>query len=506
MTVERAQLVLQRWENKRYYGDEYNRTLMLSSIHFRKYPLNIFLLNKFAIRIQHAYFGIKAGTRKIQGPHLRRPRTVCHSFIETKNSSGSKSAGLFTKPQKKKMTLTEQQYQQQEIERKEREQRIVESRKKYGSSSRKSFCSTTTAKSRPSTAEKYKKKVKPNLVKQPTITDTQLQSVMNVAWAKAETAKQKKLKMMHKPKKANLRSQDSINEEILVNQIVRKAYVEASEIKKERAQEKAQPKPPVLHSQESIQEAQVVTQIVKNAWNHVEKERSKSGTKIPRIKKQPLRSQESINEEKVVGQILHDAFDKAEELKKQTQKMRKQAELNRKRPKLHSQKSIQEELAVKSIVNKAWKEVHEDTVVKNDLLHNICENDMENESSFDDSDSEAPTPKIQSSVEKRQSRAQATKENEPSRKVRRSRANRKGSQDMTSKSSKGQYYTNQSSGISEITNKSPFKESDQNNGKQRQQEIKVCNLDPNFNEEDLLISPVKENRHLLTADYLDPSY
>lgn len=97
------------------------------------------------------------------------------------------------------------------------------------------------------------------LAKQPTITDNELQRVVNNAWIKAETEKQKKLKMVHKPKRAPLRSQESINEEILVNKIVCKAWEEVDMIKNKEEHSKHRLKQPALHSKESIQEAKEVS-------------------------------------------------------------------------------------------------------------------------------------------------------------------------------------------------------------------------------------------------------
>ena len=520
MTVERAKAAIDRWGRQRFYADEYNRGLMLKSYKFRIYPLNIFTLNTHALRIQHAYFGVRAGVRKVIPARLKKKaytKSVSSSFVESRTLKSSKSSGKFSTTVSKSSVFTKDlEYERQETEKREREQRIIEARQKYASGTRKAV--TSKAKSRPGTAEKYKnKKSNPMLVKQPTITDAELKKVMNVAWVQAETDKQKKMKQMQKAKRPPLRSQDSINEEILVNQIVNKAWVTADKMKE--CEKKKALKPPVLHSRESIQEAHQVSEIVKSAWRNVDEEKKRSASKIPKIKKKPLRSQESINEERLVGQILCDAWDKAEEIKKETMKMRKQAELNRKRPKLHSQKSIQEELAVKSIVNRAWKEVHHEDKHE-DTLQNICENDMENESSFEnDSDSDASTPKVEVKTEVRQQREREVPlKQEPKivsnpitvveevpvgevKKARRTRANRKGSVDMTSsKVNKSQYCTNPSVSYK----KSPLKDSNTNvfSGRDKMN-ISVSNLDPEFNEEDLLISPVKENRNYLHEGYLD---
>lgn len=186
------------------------------------------------------------------------------------------------------------------------------------------------ANSRPSTAERKIRKAQQKLVKKETITNAELQNVMQNAWVKVETEKQKqlnkinKLKNVGKQKRVQLRSQESINEEILVNQIVSKAFIEAGDIKKKK--EKAKKK--LTNSNSSY------------------------------MKKKPLRSQESINEEKMFGKIMSEAWQEAEKLKKETIKMRKKSEMNRKKPKLHSQNSIMEEQTVKNIVNRAWKDTH----------------------------------------------------------------------------------------------------------------------------------------------------
>jgi hypothetical protein len=82
---------------------------------------------------------------------------------------------------------------------------------------------------------------------------------MNNAWAKAETEKQKKLKMMNKPKRVPLRSQESINEEILVNQIVSKAWDNIDISKNKDESNRHNLKQPILHSKESVQEANEVS-------------------------------------------------------------------------------------------------------------------------------------------------------------------------------------------------------------------------------------------------------
>jgi hypothetical protein len=215
---------------------------------------------------------------------------------------------------------------------------------------------------------------------------------------------------------------------------------------------------------------------------------------------------------------MSEAWVKAEQLKKEKEKMRKQAEKNRKRGKLHSQQSINEEKLVKTIVNHAWKEVTGNTPNK---LYNICENAMENESSYEnESDSDSVTPNISTQAEVRQQRLPVHQTPDQSsfieqkldaneshikpevRKTRRSRANRKCSQDKTS--SKAYTFSQLNHSVVEVK-KSPFKESNTNTVS-REAMILVSNLDPNFNEEDLLISPVKENRQLLFENYLTNDY
>lgn len=215
---------------------------------------------------------------------------------------------------------------------------------------------------------------------------------------------------------------------------------------------------------------------------------------------------------------MSEAWVRAEQLKKKKEKMRKQAEKNRKRGRIHSQQSINEEKLVKTIVNNAWQEVTGNTPNK---LDNIYENAMENESSFeDDSDSDSVTPKISTQAEIRQQRLPVHQtqnqvssidqeseinqsHSEPeARKTRRSRANRKCSIDKTSsKTSTFSKFSN----IQAEVQKSPFKEWNANSII-REAQISVSNLDPNFNEEDLLISPVKENRQLLFENYLTNDY
>jgi len=72
---------------------------MLKSFEFRKYPLNIFTLNSKALVIQHAFFGVKTGIRKII-PRQRKlikqiKKENSKSFITSSSSiKHSKSALL----------------------------------------------------------------------------------------------------------------------------------------------------------------------------------------------------------------------------------------------------------------------------------------------------------------------------------------------------------------------------------------------------------------------------
>ena len=119
-------------------------------------------------------------------------------------------------------------------------------------------------------------------------------------------------------------------------------------------------KPPVVHSQQSLNEEIIVAEIVQTAWKNVSNVPKNSSTKIPKIKKQPMKSQESINEEKMLGEILTKAYADAEEIKKQTNKARKQAEKNRVKPKVHRFESIKDEVEFHSIVNTAWNDVYKE--------------------------------------------------------------------------------------------------------------------------------------------------
>lgn len=554
MSVESANRTIERWGRHKYYGDEYNRSLMLRSYEFRHYKLNIFILNSMALKIQHSYFKVRAGIRRIVASKVKKQiKTMSKSFLSNSRATptpSTKSGKLsYSKTSTRKMSMSK------------KESFIKDTTQKKISTDRNK---SKPALSRPSTSERGHK-AKPSLLKQPTITDNQLKCVVNKAWAEAETEKQKKLRQLHKPKRAPLRSQESINEEILVSKILQKAYIEADEIKKHKdhsAQKKPQ-KAPKMHSQESIAEENLVKGIVNNAWNTVDHEQrrpSKSPNKKPRAElhtqasideenfvkglvanayhkvedqrhshlknsgskphkpKTPLRSQESINEERLVACIVSDAYSKAEQLKKDTIKQRKQVEKKKHMPKFHSQQSIMEEQEYKKIVNSAWNEVHQTTPSK-PQLHHIYENDMENESSFDDSDNSevAPTPKA-IEVETRKTRTMTTQsqaETHASQKVRRSRANR--SKDHTSSKAGGrvlQQANYNSINVSQ-NKKSPFKETNTNiessltqtfKINRNKQIIEVTNLDPNFNEEDLLISPVKENRDLLFESYLNDDF
>lgn len=582
MTVEKAQGAISRWEKIRYYRNEYNKTLMLSSYDFRHYPLNIFLLNSNALKIQHAYFKVRAGLKRIVASKIKsQPRKLAasKSFTHTqKTMKGSKSSSKLTgrtsmvhtqkqsdvKNLSRKDTFSkDQEYDRQTEEKKIREQRIIEARKKYGSDKRKSKSSLLTS-SRPASATQDKQKIKPTLAKKQTITDAELQNVLNKAWVDAETEKQKKLKQKQKSKQKRhpLRSQESINEEILVNNIVSKAWKDADKIKKHSAQKK-HIKKPKLHSQASIDEENLVKGIVADAWkkvddkpkhhvvNHhhshakprstpnrksakaqlhsqasideenfvkglvsaayqeINDKKQKSANKPQKKKKIPMRSQESINEEILVANIMHEAFEKAEELKKETAIKRKHIKQNKSKPKLHSQESIQEENQFKKIVNKAWNTVHHDSASKSKALDNIYENDMEQESSFEvsqssDGDSEGPPTEERDAMS-------MTMQSDMS-KTRRSRANR--SKDKTAAKTvctKSKALEDSSSKTGEkgasLVKKSPLNQYDSNISQpfdRQKGQIEVSNLDPEFNEEDLLItSPVKENRGLLFDEYLN---
>ncbi len=254
--------------------------------------------------------------------------------------------------------------------------------------------------------------------------------------------------MAIKAKRAPLRSQESINEEILVNQIVSKAYIDAGEIKKKKEQAK-----------------------------------KRSSANKPKKKKPSLRSQDSIQEEQMFSQIMSEAWQKAEVLKEKTKKMRKKAEMNRKKPKLHTQQSIMEEQAVKTIVNKAWENTHpDDNATK---LDNICENNFEDESSFEASESGDDTPKKvileAKNVEKIQKNASLVAEK---RRTRRSRANRMGSKDMTSSISKLGIKKN--SIHQEMICKSPLKESNYSSCLSRKSErIEISEFNSPVNQENI---------------------
>ena len=94
MTVKDAQAVLERWVDVKYYGDEYNRSLMMLShdMYRRSYPLNVFILNRGAIKIQHAFFGLRAGVRRIipsKRPVKENTRNMSKSFISTNRGNMS---------------------------------------------------------------------------------------------------------------------------------------------------------------------------------------------------------------------------------------------------------------------------------------------------------------------------------------------------------------------------------------------------------------------------------
>ena len=473
MTVEQAQKTLERWTKTTYNEGEYNHELMLSSYCFRKYSLNIFLLNSKALLIQHSFFGIRAGVRKVI-PKKKEVRKVTQSFInEPAKLSSSKSVDNTNPPKKFKTQKSlhgykkDEQYQKQLDEKKEREQRIIEARKKYGSGAR--LTKSSKASTRPGTAEKSRPQPKATkLVKEPSITDAELQNVMKTAWAKVEMDKQKKMVKNLKPKKPALRSQESINEEKLVHQIVSKAWVEADQIKKKKEMTK----------------------------------KKLSANKPATKKKQPLRSQESINEERLLGQIMSEAWVKAEEIKKETMKTRKKNKIMKSKPKLHSQQSIMEEMAVQNIVNKAWKDVYNGE--KEEKLQNICENAMENESSFDGSESDGERYSTEKTHKMKTIEQIATNTLPSKPKARRSRANRMGSKDYTASKSKILSTTSQVS-YQPLSKRSPFKEANQNSkySYRAKKIIEVENLDPDVKDEDLIISPVKENRQLLTENYLN---
>ncbi len=46
-----------RWFNAKLTGEEMNRQLISLQFKFKKYPLNIFALNRAALKIQHWFFG-----------------------------------------------------------------------------------------------------------------------------------------------------------------------------------------------------------------------------------------------------------------------------------------------------------------------------------------------------------------------------------------------------------------------------------------------------------------
>lgn len=344
---------------------------------------------------------------------------------------------------------------------------------------------------------------------------------------------------MQTAKRTPLMSQDSINEEILVNQIVSQAWATHHEHKVHRQIPVKAVKSSVYHSKDFTVDTkhELSTQPDSGNQGSFHKGRATSASKPSATKKkyvskfntscrkQPLRSQESINEEILVGQIMSEAWGNAEKLKKKKEKMRKQGEINRKRGKLHSQQSIIEEIEVKKIVNNAWSRVQHDSPSK---LAHICENNQDEESSFEadsDSDSDQVEPRVSSDTETRRTTPHiaAPLHNEPamttaplqptkfvatehqvyqtqvtteSTKQRRSRANRKGSRDYTS--NKPIKATKMPTCYNPLTvaapTRSPFKE--------KNTKITISNLDSQFTE-DMMISPVKENRNLLSENYYE---
>lgn len=60
-----AMSVLIRWKRAGLTTEEYDTHLLGLQKQYRKFVPNVFILNKKALLIQHAYFGVKAGIRKV---------------------------------------------------------------------------------------------------------------------------------------------------------------------------------------------------------------------------------------------------------------------------------------------------------------------------------------------------------------------------------------------------------------------------------------------------------
>jgi len=296
------------------------------------------------------------------------------------------------------------------------------------------------------------------LTKKVTITDAELQNLVGKAWTTVEKKKKSQLNRTIQPKKVPLRSQASIDEEKLVNNIVSKAWKDVDTTKKEPVKKKTVKKPGQFNKS--------------------------------------FRTQESINQEMLFSQInMSEVWKKAEEMKIETAKMRNKAQKKKEKPKLHSQQSIMEEITVQKIVNKAWKDVKHDD--KNTLGH-IKENEMNEESSFEDSDMEDELPKQLSPSLKPTERK--IKQRGPSPQVplsnRRTRASRKAI-DKNQKSSSNTMVVKQENVLSQ------YLEPNSRIGSLKKDKAKVNEFSPSQESGlgSMMTTPVKENM----APLVEPS-
>jgi hypothetical protein len=118
---EYYQNVITRWETDFTSGTEYEEHFLKLQREYRKYYANVYVLNSQALKIQHAYYGCLAGTRKIIPILKRTPMNTSKVVFKAKyglnGSTRVPSAKRKLKPPKGKKNAPFDNKENCEIER-----------------------------------------------------------------------------------------------------------------------------------------------------------------------------------------------------------------------------------------------------------------------------------------------------------------------------------------------------------------------------------------------------
>ena len=322
---------VRKWRSSKVTGPQYEKHFIAKSSEFKRYPSNMYILNRAALKIQHAFFRNRVTTQAPEpakvaavvkqpvtarltadrpasarpvvnpSPAKRNRRTrqsrggKSHmpSFVEpapAKTISTARnpvSASFVSRPKTPSMkgpvkpTVAEREA--------ERIARVKASRKAYSK--------------RPSAARLKKG--------QPTVSEDELNKIVAQGWANAEKAKAKR-----KPatkKKAHVKSQDTLMEEAQLNTIVQTAWSSVGSKPAARGLKKPTKRP--IKSQDTIAEEQELSSIVNNAWKNVEEGKVRPSPSPCKKKRAHVKSQNTLMEEAQLNQIVGKAWADVEERK-----------------------------------------------------------------------------------------------------------------------------------------------------------------------------------------------